>query len=125
MKKSKIFLALMLALVLCFSAFVPAALAAGPGGRPGNGGGIGQVRSYDPNAAITKILETPIGVTLPDPMNFEFEITPVKWDNAAFDGANMPTFDGVTITFSADMITPSANAASAGVTNPYTAGDTT
>jgi len=39
---------------------------------------------YEPNAAITKIIEVPVGTTLPDPMSFEFTITPVSWDNEAY-----------------------------------------
>jgi len=100
----------MLTLVLCLGAFVPAAAAD---------------ENYVPNAAITKILQTPVGTTLPSVMDFVFEIRPVKWDNAVYNGSNMPSFADVTLTYSADLKTLSANAASAGATNPYTAGGTT
>ncbi|MCL2826340.1 MAG: hypothetical protein FWD72_02915, partial [Eggerthellaceae bacterium] len=110
MKRLKKTLALALASALCLGIIAPTAHAA---------------EGYTPNAAITKVIEVPVGTTLPDPMDFEFEIKAQSWDSVAFDGANMPTFANVTLRYSADMLAVSQNAAAAGVSNPYTEDGTT
>ena len=106
MTKFKTLITLALTLALCLGALAPAASAS---------------ESYVPNAAITKILQAPVGTTLPGKMDFVFEIKPVKWDNEVSNGTNMPSFDDIKISYNANMIKPSANATAAGVKNPYTA----
>ena len=112
MKRIKSILLVTLSLIFGFVVLAPESFAT-----------TGTRNIYQPNAAITKIVRTPVGTTLPDPLDFEFDITPINWDNTAFDGSNMPQFDSITLSYSTDMTTPSANAVSEGITNPYTDDD--
>ncbi|MCL1803677.1 MAG: hypothetical protein FWG30_08595 [Eubacteriaceae bacterium] len=105
-KKQSKLLAALLALALIFGAFSPSALAADD--------------PYTDGAAITKVLKVPIGTQLPAEINFEFEITPVSVDSAAFNGTNMPDFGNATLSYPADLLVLSAEAVSEGLTNPYT-----
>jgi len=101
MKKSRILLALTLALILCLGTTMAAfADLGGPGDRPGSGEGIGQqgssgapIYTVDEDnpvqAAIAKILQVPVGTDFPA-MTFEFEIKAVSLDGDEGAAGSMP-----------------------------------
>ncbi|MCL2299177.1 MAG: hypothetical protein FWC27_03405 [Firmicutes bacterium] len=84
MKKSKIVFALVLTLALCLSGIVTV-FAADP---PSPVGTIGTATA-PAQAAITKLLKTPVGTAIPN-AKFEFKVTSVTVDGKAADETNMP-----------------------------------
>lgn len=104
MKRTKKVAAIILTLVLCFTSISAAVFAD---------------ESFVASVAITKVIEVPVGTELPTSMDFTFKTDPIGWDNATYDGTNMPTFDEVTLNYSNDMLILSSNAVAEGLTNPY------
>ena len=125
LKKSKLILALALSLFLCFASFTAAFAAQaqnGDNGTPGNPGayalgGTGAVVSTDGasvQAAITKVLQTPVGTTIPGNA-FTFTATPISVDgnSTAAAKATMPALVNLTAT-------PAAPGVTSGNTTTYT-----
>ena len=81
MKRSKLIFAFVLALALCFSGIVTA-FAESPKGTPGTA-------AKPAEAAITKLLKTPVGTQIPE-TKFKFLVTSVTVDGIAATASNMP-----------------------------------
>ena len=94
-KKSKLMLASVLALVMCFASVTPAMAA------PLNGGGAAVGDETNPvQVAITKNLEVPVGTNIPD-ATFTFTADKVSLDDQtdAAAKASMPALHNLTLTF--------------------------
>lgn len=91
MKKSKLFLTLVLALALCLSGFAVTAFAADHAqGTPGS----------PAQAVITKHLQLPKGATIPT-ANFTFDVVPESVDGNK--GGDMPTIGTITVGYAPGM----------------------
>ena len=91
LKKSKLLLAVSLALVL-FCASASAVFAAEPGSDNGQPIVINGTADAPAQAAITKNLQMPVGTAIPTDAKFEFKVTPKTVDDVAYNTVtpNMP-----------------------------------
>jgi len=86
MLKTKSFIALLLVFVLAFGG----ASAAFAQTINKDGAVVSDVPDQSVQAAITKVLQVPVGTAVPDPMEFNFIVTPKTVDGVASNGTNMP-----------------------------------